>query len=253
MNVDAQFPQPLAPEPLQRPIAKPVEQAIERPVDNSKSAEAANNKSEKDSARARSDGQNTRGDEAAQTPRSDNQLSEEDKAKLDNLRARDREVRAHEAAHKSAAGGYAKGSAQFTFDEGPDGKRYAVGGEVSIDTSKVSGDPQATINKARTIRAAANAPAQPSGQDRSVAAQATQMETEARQEVAEEQRTDTSSASSESGNATVSNFQGNQEVAGPQQPDASGTNNQPDRTPVSNFQANSADPEPVGELLEVLA
>ncbi|VAW75367.1 SrpA-related protein [hydrothermal vent metagenome] len=223
MNVDSQFPQPLAPEPLQRPIAKPVEQVITRPVDNSKSAEAANNKSEKDSARARSDGQNTRGDEAAQTPRSENQLSEEDKAKLDNLRARDREVRAHEAAHKSAAGSYAKGSAQFTFDEGPDGKRYAVGGEVSIDTSKINGDPAATIQKAQTIRRAANAPAQPSGQDRSVAAQATQMESEARGELSAER----SVASEE-------------------------TRTEP-ASPAERIQNAGAEPAPVGELIDVLA
>ena len=99
----------------------------------------------------------------------------------------DRQVRAHEQAHLAAAAGLARG-VSFTFVTGPDGKQYAVGGEVSIDTSPVSGDPQATIQKAQQIRAAANAPSNPSGQDRAVAAQASQMEQAARQELAAEKR-----------------------------------------------------------------
>ena len=111
--------------------------------------------------------------------------SQEAKQALYQMKARDREVRAHEAAHKSAAGSLAHGAAQFSYETGPDGKRYAVGGEVSIDTSEISGNPQATIVKAQIIRRAAMAPAQPSSQDRSVAAQATQMEASARQEIAQ--------------------------------------------------------------------
>jgi hypothetical protein len=48
---------------------------------------------------------------------------------------------------------------------GPDGKQYAVGGEVPIDLSPVSGNPQATVQKAETIQRAALAPADPSGPD----------------------------------------------------------------------------------------
>jgi len=59
---------------------------------------------------------------------------------------------------------------------------YAVGGEVSIDTTPVKGDPQATVAKMETIKAAALAPADPSGQDRAVAAEASQEESQARQE-----------------------------------------------------------------------
>ena len=99
----------------------------------------------------------------------------------------DRQVRAHEQAHLAAAAGLARG-VSFTFVTGPDGQQYAVGGEVSIDTSPVSGDPRATIQKAQQIRAAANAPSNPSGQDRAVAAQASQMEQAARQELAAEKR-----------------------------------------------------------------
>ena len=110
----------------------------------------------------------------------------EEKQTIERLRARDREVRAHEAAHKASAGSFAKGGATFEYQTGPDGKRYAVGGEVSIDTSKIANNPEATIRKAQTIRRAATAPAQPSAQDRSVAVQASKMEAEARQELSKQ-------------------------------------------------------------------
>lgn len=102
---------------------------------------------------------------------------------LTELKARDREVRAHEQAHQSVGGQYA-GAMSFTYERGPDGAQYAVGGEVSIDVSPVQGDPQATIEKMRVVRAAAMAPAQPSSQDRAVAAQAMQTMLQAQVEMA---------------------------------------------------------------------
>jgi len=95
------------------------------------------------------------------------------------LKNRDREVRTHEQAHLSAAGGIAVSGASFSYTVGPDGQRYAVGGEVGIDTSAVAGDPAATLRKAETIRRAALAPAQPSAQDYSVASRATAMASKA--------------------------------------------------------------------------
>lgn len=76
----------------------------------------------------------------------------------------------------------------MTFERGPDGKQYAVGGEVHIDTTPIAGNPEATARKARRIRAAALAPADPSPQDRAVAAQAAAMEAQAKQELAQERR-----------------------------------------------------------------
>lgn len=111
------------------------------------------------------------------------EISEEELKQIQQMANRDREVRAHEAAHRAVAGQYAKGGMRFTYEVGPDGKRYAVGGEVSIDTSPVPGDPQATLQKANAIRAAAMAPAEPSGQDRSVAIEAMHMAAKARSEV----------------------------------------------------------------------
>ena len=111
-----------------------------------------------------------------------------EQAEIAELQRRDQEVRSHEQAHISAAGGLANGGASFSFQRGPDGKQYAVGGEVAIDTSPVSGNPDATIQKAQQIRAAALAPTNPSTQDRAVAASATALEAQARQELQREEQ-----------------------------------------------------------------
>ena len=97
---------------------------------------------------------------------------------IEVLAARDREVRAHEQAHASVGGQYA-GSPVYTYERGPDGVAYAVGGEVSISTAAIPGDPEATLAKARQVRRAAQAPAEMSQQDRLVAAAAARMEMEA--------------------------------------------------------------------------
>lgn len=122
-----------------------------------------------------------------ESPLSTNQGTEE-KVELASLRKRDQEVRTHEQAHIAAAGGLTKGGATFSFQQGPDGKHYAVGGEVNIDTSPVSGNPEATVRKAKQIRAAALAPADPSAQDRAVAASATALEAQAQQELQKEEQ-----------------------------------------------------------------
>ena len=114
------------------------------------------------------------------------ELSEEGQREVKELRSRDREVRAHEHAHVAAGGQYVRGGIQFEYQSGPDGRRYAVGGEVSIDTSPVAGDPNASIQKAQTIRRAALAPAEPSGADRSAAGAASRMESKARKELMEQ-------------------------------------------------------------------
>ncbi len=114
----------------------------------------------------------------------DSRLDTEALEQLRELKRRDQEVRAHERAHLSAGGQYVRGGARFSYQYGPDGRRYAVGGEVSIDVAPVPGDPQATLRKAQTIRRAALAPADPSAQDRAVAAQAQQMAIQAQAELA---------------------------------------------------------------------
>ncbi|MFO7802878.1 MAG: putative metalloprotease CJM1_0395 family protein [Desulfovermiculus sp.] len=115
-------------------------------------------------------------------------LSQAERQVLQELKSREREVKAHEQAHIAAGGQYVQGGANYSYRIGPDGKMYAVGGEVSIDVSPVPGDPQATIEKAEAIQRAAKAPAQPSAQDASVAAQAASMEMQAQMEVQREKR-----------------------------------------------------------------
>ncbi|MDT3694701.1 MAG: putative metalloprotease CJM1_0395 family protein [Mucispirillum sp.] len=114
---------------------------------------------------------------------SDKQLTEEEQKQIDELKARDREVKTHEQAHIVAGGSYVKGGATYDYQTGPDGKQYAVGGSVNIDTSPVDGDPEATIAKAQVVIKAALAPAEPSGQDQKVASAARQMMSEARKEL----------------------------------------------------------------------
>lgn len=134
-------------------------------------------------------------------------LSEEEQKQVDELKRRDAEVRRHESAHKAAAGPHASGGPSFEFQEGPDGRRYAVGGEVQIDTSPVAGNPRATQAKMQQIRRAALAPADPSAQDRAVAAQAAQAEREARAELAQ-RNTDDYTASDSAGPNTPSGRSG---------------------------------------------
>jgi hypothetical protein len=115
---------------------------------------------------------------------------------LSQLKVRDGEVRSHEAAHMAAGGRYITGGATYSYQKGPDGSEYAVGGEVGIDTSPVPGDPQATAEKMRIVRAAALAPSEPSGADLSVAAAASAAEADAYAEI-ERERGDEATARAE--------------------------------------------------------
>ncbi|NWL14699.1 catalase [Pseudoalteromonas sp. Scap03] len=108
---------------------------------------------------------------------------EQELQQIKELKARDTEVRTHEQAHAAVGGQYA-GSPSYEYQRGPDGTNYAVGGEVPIDVGVINGDPQATIEKMQTVRAAALAPAEPSGADRAIAADATQKIAAAQAELA---------------------------------------------------------------------
>ncbi len=114
---------------------------------------------------------------------SQNRQQQAQQKEIEVLKARDQEVRTHEQAHQGAGGQYAS-SPSFTLSKGPDGKGYATGGEVQIDITPIAGDPAATVRKMQQVRSAALAPAEPSGQDRSVAARASQLEAKARSEQA---------------------------------------------------------------------
>lgn len=115
-------------------------------------------------------------------PRRVDELTAAEQRLIQALRNRDREVRAHELAHQSVGGRYA-GSARYRDAEGPDGRRYAVGGEVDIDLRR-SGDPEQDLRMAEQVRRAALAPAEPSAQDQRIAARAAAIAAEARQALA---------------------------------------------------------------------
>lgn len=116
--------------------------------------------------------------EAARDP---DALSKEDEARVRELRRRDADVRRHERAHAAAAGPYG-GVPVFRFQRGPDGRTYAVGGEVGIDVRSL-GDLAQTIRKMEVIIRAALAPSNPSTQDRMVAAKARQIKAQAEAEL----------------------------------------------------------------------
>lgn len=114
------------------------------------------------------------------------ELTPEQLEQIRKLKTRDTEVRQHEQAHLAASGGLAVSGASYSYQKGPDGVNYAIGGEVSIDTSP-GRTPEDTIARARTIQAAALAPAEPSGPDQAVAAKAQQMEQAARGQLMQKQ------------------------------------------------------------------
>lgn len=118
--------------------------------------------------------------------KSTNKLSADEESMVKNLQARDSEVKAHEAAHQAAGGGMT-GAASYTYQQGPDGKMYAIGGEVSIST-KSGSSPEEALRNARQVAAAAMAPANPSPQDYSVASSARVMEMKALQQIAKQQQ-----------------------------------------------------------------
>lgn len=107
-----------------------------------------------------------------------------DQRMVNLLRARDREVRSHEAAHASAGGNLVVSGPSYTYQKGPDGRSYAIGGEVQLDVSAVANNPEATLKKSEQIRRAALAPADPSAQDLRVAANANQLASRARVDIA---------------------------------------------------------------------
>jgi hypothetical protein len=129
---------------------------------------------------------------------------------INQLQSRDQEVRQHELAHAST-GGSTTGTPSYSFEVGPDGKKYAVGGEVSVDLSSVSGNPQATITKMQKVHAAALAPANPSAQDTRVAASASRIILQAQSEILAQQAEDSSKTTPSQNSVTSTKTTFNQE------------------------------------------
>ena len=188
----------VAPLPLSQ-AARPVSSSLSQPAPSAESlpsgqsVESAGDTatlSDEAASPARAEGQ-----EEKTSPRETQQLRQE-QLEIAELASRDREVRAHEQAHAAVGGAYA-GAPTYTYSRGPDGKRYAIGGEVSIDSSPIPNDPEATLRKMELVQRAALAPAEPSAQDRRVAAQAAAQATQARAELAQLRREEATSAAEE--------------------------------------------------------
>ena len=151
---------------------------------------------EKDNAQDESAGKQDAQSEQQSRQQTQQQQEQQDAKEIEQLKARDQEVRTHEQAHAATGGQYA-GSPQYEYTTGPDNKRYITGGEVSIDVSEAK-SPEETLRKMEQVRAAALAPAEPSSQDLKVAAEASQKAVEARTDIAEENREALSGTSGES-------------------------------------------------------
>lgn len=110
------------------------------------------------------------------------------RAEVMELQTIEDKVIAHERAHQ-AAGGEFTGAASYGYTMGPDGKRYITSGEVGISVPS-SGEPEEQLRAMERVRAAALAPADPSGQDQSVAGRATAKMAKIRTEIARQKATD---------------------------------------------------------------
>jgi len=187
--------------PRERPIAQEGEQLRQKELPRQRLAQDAQSRNGEQSEESATAGVLAGEEEVEQTgseqqqedkqrqeaqQQAEQQTEQIEQQQIQELASRDREVKTHEQAHAAVGGQYA-GSPSYEYQQGPDGRRYAVGGEVPIDVSKVAGDPQATLDKMNQVRAAALAPAEPSSQDRRVAAQASATAAEARRELAESQ------------------------------------------------------------------
>lgn len=208
LNAASALSPPLLSSPTVRPAGEaPVQLEKTQPVSTSAALEHTAKPVEKVESGSGSSTLTTASEEKKSTPTAGSELTEEELQVVEELEVRDREVRQHEQAHASVGGQYT-GAPELEYTRGPDGRMYATSGEVSVDTSAISNDPEATIEKMRTVIAAALAPAEPSTQDRQVAAKAQALMAEALAELAiqeesseggEAGETDGSEAASESG------------------------------------------------------
>ena len=140
--------------------------------------------SEQEANKQDSDGSEESKQSPASPSRGEQPSTEElaEKQIIRSLENHDKVVRNHESAH-AAVGGSFTGAPSYSYEIGPNGKKYAVGGEVSVDLTPIAGDPTKTIVKMNKVQAAALAPVNPSAQDIRVAASAASIIVEAQAEL----------------------------------------------------------------------
>jgi hypothetical protein len=96
--------------------------------------------------------------------RSFNELTPAEQREVRRLQRLDQEVRLHEQIHAKRAMGFVRSAPSYTYEVGPDGKSYAVNGQVTVDGGAPM-TPEDAIAKARLLGLAACAPGDPSLQD----------------------------------------------------------------------------------------
>lgn len=84
---------------------------------------------------------------------------------LEKFKNLDAQTRAHEQQHASL--GDTKGAISYNYQTGPDGKLYATGGHVRLDTS-LPQDEEAALAKLDKLANAASAPSELSGADAAI-------------------------------------------------------------------------------------
>ena len=85
---------------------------------------------------------------------------------LEKFKSSDANIRGHEQLHSSLTA--TTSPIQYNYQQGPDGKMYAVGGHVRLDTS-IPDDPKAAMAKLDKIAKSATANNDMSGADASIA------------------------------------------------------------------------------------
>lgn len=111
--------------------------------------------------------------------RQQDKLAPAERVKLQEMQSRDGAVRREEQAHAAAAGAMA-GPIRYEYETGPDGRRYVVNGEVSIQGDAPSGDLKDLERMAKRISAAAMSAQAPSAADYNAASTGYQAAGEAR-------------------------------------------------------------------------
>ncbi|OGU07898.1 MAG: hypothetical protein A2X82_15985 [Geobacteraceae bacterium GWC2_55_20] len=150
---------------------------------------------------------------------SDQEQDAQVQAEIARLKSIEAKVKAHEAAHKSA-GGTMTGPVSYTYTRGPDGRSYVTGGEVPIEVSPGK-TPQETISRMQQVIRAALAPADPSPQDRAVAAQASTQQQQARQEAAAAAATGTEESSTAADASSGTSPESSSTISSPAMPGTS--------------------------------
>ncbi len=91
-------------------------------------------------------------------------LSDNEQKAVNELKSRDKEVRLHEAEHMRNPELISVGGPKFTYAIGPDGKAYAIGGNVTLTTGKPK-SPEDAMQKAMALKNSSMGVGEPSSKD----------------------------------------------------------------------------------------